>query len=215
MATELILERTHASGPLLPARLAQGLAQIAKVSPVAPRGALHGQELRLAFALSPDDAACPAFMLDIVGQGRRVTSSARGPSAALLVWAFHALAASVDCALLDASTGEAIQVTPDEHRDAALAYLTRHEADVRATRRARADVEPGVEFLAWLAREEHIALAAAGDEAAALGCALPMDDASRAYELLLESDAVEDVFVSERELGWLLGRFRARMAPAC
>lgn len=196
MTTDLILEQT--SVRLLPALLTTAFA---KPSPGAPRGAMHGQELWLALTLSLDDAACAAFMLDFVGQGRRVKASARGPSTALLVWAFHALAASLGCALLE--NDARVTPTPDVHRDTAIAYLTAYEADVRATRRARDEDPRG--FLSWLAHEEHIVLA--GEPPSDL----PMDDPAALYELLLECDAIEDVFVSERELTSLLGRYRARL----
>ena len=93
------------------------------------------------------------------------------------------------------------------HREAAVAYLAAYEADVEATRRKQGD-DDGEGFLAWLVREEHIALA---EGAGALGAELPMQDARALYEMLLESDEVDDVFVSERELSSLLGRYNARM----
>jgi hypothetical protein len=65
----------------------------------------------------------------------------------------------------------------------------------------------GREFIDWLAREEHIALASTDD---AFGKELPLDDATALYEILLDSDAIDDVFVSERELTMLLARYRAR-----
>lgn len=211
MSMELTLEQTTASGPLVPARFAQSLSQLAKVSSLtrapAPRGAMHGQELWLSLSLALDDAACAAFMLDFAGQGKRVKGTAHGPSAALFQWAFHALAASTKCTLVDVERGEHVAPDPDAYRDAAIAYLTDYEAGVRTSRRAQDDEEDGMAFLVWLAREEHIALA---DDGGALGVSLPMDDAAALYEMLLESDVVEDVFVSERELASLLGRFRAR-----
>jgi hypothetical protein len=84
-----------------------------------------------------------------------------------------------------------------------------YEALVLASRARKGDgggEGDGRAFLAWLAREEHVALADGADE---LGETLPLDDAEALYERLLESDAVDDVFVSERELARLLARFRA------
>lgn len=215
MSTQLTLQQTNASGSLLPATFAQALSRLANVhaSTPTPRGVMYGQELRLALGLSSTDPACAAFLLDFAGQGRRVTGSAHGPSAALLTWAFHVLARSLRCTLLDATVGQEIASTPEAHRAAAVDYLTAYEADVQASRTRRADDEDGAVFLAWLAWEEHIVLTA--DDAGAvqaLGAALPMGDAPALYELLLESEAVEDVFVSERELASLLTRFAARTA---
>ena len=205
---DLTLHQTNASGPLVPSRFTQAFALLAKLG-TTPRGAMHGQELRLGVALSPDDDACAAFLLDFAGQGLRVRGTARGPSADLLSWAFHTLAASLRCTLTDAERGAEIEAAPEEHRARALSYLTRYEADVRARRQKRSDEDDGVAFVDWLAREEQIALAT---DAAAIGPALPMDDAPALYERLLESEGVDEVFISERELGWLLSRFRAGRA---
>lgn len=202
---ELTLHHTHASGRLLPARFAQVFALVAKTSPAAPRGTIHGQELLLGVALHPEDGAAAGFPLEFLGQGARVKASARGPSAALLTWAMHALAAQVRGRLVDEADGAEVAAEPDRHRDAALAYLEVYEADVLATRRSRAEAD-GAGFVAWLAREELLEPAPAG----ALGTPLPLDDAAALYELLLESEAIEDVFVSERELTRLLERYRAR-----
>lgn len=202
---ELILHLTNASGPLVPSRFNEVFARLAKHG-TTPGATMRGQELRLAVALSLDDDACAAFLLDFAGQGRRVRGTAHGPSEDLLVWAFHQLAASLRCTLTDAERGPDVEPAPEEHRARALAYLSDYEADVRASRTRNED-DDGVSFVQWLAREELIALAA---DAAAIGEPLRMDDASALYEQLLDSEAVEDVFFSERELGWLLARFRAR-----
>jgi hypothetical protein len=209
MSIDLTLLQTNASGPLLPSRLAMAFTQLAKLPgrAQAPNGTMRGQELRLALALSLDDDACAAFMLDFGGQGHRVRGAAHGPSSTLLSWAFHALAASLKCTLHDADAGQDVDTNPEAHRAAALAYLADYEAEVRANQRKGVDEGDGDAFLSWLVREEHIALA---EDAGALGTTLPMDDASALYEMLLESDAVEDVFVSETELTALLARFRAR-----
>lgn len=205
---ELILHQTSTSGPLVPSRFTEVFALLAKLGTM-PRATMRGQELRLAVALSLEDDACAAFLLDFPAQGRRVRGTARGPCSDLLVWAFHRLAASLRCRLTDADDRE-IEPAPDEHHAKALAYLAAYEADVRAHRRRLDDDEDdGIAFLAWLAREELVALAT---DAAAVGPGLPMHDVPALYERLLESDAVEDVFVSERELGWLAARFRARRA---
>jgi hypothetical protein len=201
----IILEKTTASGLLVPARLAQALVQLAKGPGKTPRGSMHGQELRLGLTLEPNDAAAAAFMLDIVGQGRRVTAAANGPSAALLAWAFHALATSLKCTLLDGEGESAIVPAPDDHREAAIAYLTAYESEVHAARRGEEE-ERGADLLAWLAREGHLLLAQKG----AVDIDELLDQPAALYELLLESDAIDDVFVSERELGWLVARYRAR-----
>jgi hypothetical protein len=206
---ELILHQTNASGPLVPSRFKQVLALPPKREP-APRATMRGQELRLAVALSLDDDACAAFLLDFPAQGRRARGTARGPSSELLFWAFHALAASLRCTLTDVERGPEIEADPEEHRLRALDYLSGYEAEVRAHREKREDdVDDGVAFLEWLAREELIVLAAG---AAAIGASLPMCAGPALYERLLDSEAVEDVFVSERELGWLRSRFLARHA---
>lgn len=208
MSIELTLHQTNASGPLLPSRITAAFAQLERVPgrAYAPKGAMRGQELRLALTLSLSDEACPAFMLDIGGQGKRARGRAHGPSAVLLAWALHALAGWLKCRLYDVAVGRDLAPDPEAHRAAAVAYLSVCESEVRADRGGGGESR-GAAFLAWLVREEHVALA--GD-ASALGAALPMEDAPALYELLLESDAVEDVFVSETELTALLARFRAR-----
>lgn len=200
MSLELILRSTDASGLLVPPRLTESL------SSSIPRGRAQGSELRLAIDLSLDDPACAGLVLDHVGQGRRVRASAHGPSAALLGWAFHSVAATTGAQLFDADGDRRIEPAPVSLREAARSYVAGHEAGVRASREGR--VEPGGGgFLEWLAGEEHVAL---GDDVEELAAALPMDDAVALYEILLESDAVDDVFVSERELALLLSRYRAR-----
>ncbi len=209
MTAHMTLEKSGASGPLLPATLTRAL-----VKQTAPRATLRGQVLRIASALTLDDDACAAFMLDFPAQGDRVRGGANGPSAALFVWAFHVLAETLDCTLLDGASpdGGVVEAAPGEHRAAAMAYLTRHEAEVLEARRApEIGIAPRA-FLAWLAREEHIALASPeGADVDALAGSLPMKDAGALYEMLLESDVVDDVFVSERELVTALERFLARV----
>ena len=203
MSIELILRSTAESGLLVPARLTEIFVGST------PRGHAHGSELRLAIDLSLDDAACATLILDHIGQGRRVRSSAHGPSASLLSWAFHTVAAGAGAELVEADGERRVEPSPGSFRAAAVIYLTKHEAGVRAARQGRVEAG-GAAFLDWLAEEEHLAL---GDDAEELGAALPMDDAVGLYEMLLESDAVDDVFVSERELAGLLSRYRARFAP--
>lgn len=182
------LLRTSASGDLLPARLAPLLAKWS-----APRAKLRGQELRLARRLSLDDDACAGFVLDFAGQGARIESHARGASAPLLAWAMRELGAATKAELVDDDAPE---------RDAALAYLADYESQVEAMRDSGGERD-GAAFVRWLAREELIVARPDAFED------LPLDDAARAYELLLDDDAVEDIFLSERELARLLARFRA------
>jgi hypothetical protein len=197
-----MLRQTNASGLLLPARLEQAFALVAKLSASAPRVAIRGQELRLTRALSFDDGACTGFVLAFLAQGARVEATAHGLSSSLLAWAFHALAEAMKCELVE--DGAASTPLPETHRARAFAYLEAYEADVIAARAERRVVDARA-FVAWLALEEHVAVA---DLAAFADW--PLDDAARFYEMLLDSDAVEDVFVSERELTRLLARFRAR-----
>jgi hypothetical protein len=205
MATELTLRQTSASGPLIPSRCTQAFGLMAKLSPSLPRGAMRGQELRLALALPLDDDACAAFLLDFAGQGARIEAAWHGPSAALLAWALHALAATLKCDLVvgGAGAGKAAP-EPESHRAAAVGYLEAYEADVRASRKQKKDLD-GNAFVAWLALEEHVALGETGGFAD-----LPLDDAPRLYEMLLESDGIEDIFVGERQLTRLLAQFKAR-----
>ncbi len=205
MSTSLTLQQTSASGPLLPATLAQALAALARRGE-APRGSMRGQVMRLVGSLSLDDDACAAFTLDFIAQGDRVRGAAHGPSTALFTWAFHALAKSLKCTLRG-DDGAEVAVAPEAHVEGARAYLATYEADVRATRGARAE-DDAAPFVAWLAREEHVALVDGAEDAAF--ASLPMNDPPALYEELLESDAVDDVFVSESELATLLARFRAR-----
>ncbi len=206
---DLTLHQTKASGLLLPARITQALGLLAAQAS-APKASLRGQELRVALGGSLDDGACTGFLLDFAAQGQRVRGTAHGPSAAALAWAFHALAATLKCTLHDGLANADVEAQPSAFRDAATAYLGDYENEVRASRKRGADAGDERQLLDWLAREEHIALAEGDDDLDELVAALPMDDASALYEMLLESDAVDDVFVSERELATLLARFRAR-----
>lgn len=181
------LLRTSASGDLLPARLAPLLAKWS-----APRAKLRGQELRLARRLSLDDDACAGFVLDFAGQGARIESHARGASAPLLAWAIRELGAATKAEIVDDDAPE---------RDAALTYLADYESHVEAMRDSGGERD-GAAFVRWLAREELIVARPDAFED------LPLDDATRAYERLLDDDAVEDIFLSERELARLLARFR-------
>lgn len=208
MSVDLTLHRTIASSHLVPARFVQAFELLGKLAPTeGPKATMRGQELRAAIALPLDDAACLGFMLDFAGQGLRVRGTARGPSSAVLVWAFHALAHAMKCTLHDEEEGKDLTPAPEVHRAAALAYLEASEEAILTARRSR-EAPEGAAFLAWLAAEDQIALGE--DDSADLAEALPMDDAPALYEMLLESDDVEDVFVSERELVTLLARFRAR-----
>jgi hypothetical protein len=198
----LLLRQTTASGPIVPTRITQALSLLERVAPGSPRGRMHGQELRLSLSLSLDDDACAGFLLDFVGQGSRVKGSTRGPSQALLAWAFHAIAGTIKCTLEEADA----PMTPaaEPHRDAAIAYLSTYEAEVR---RGATD---GTSFLRWLAREGQIVLR--GDPSA-LGAELPMEAPPALYEMLLEADGVDEVFASEREVAALLARFHAGAHP--
>lgn len=211
MSVDLTLVRTKGE-PLTPATFSQALAVLAKVSGAlgarGPKATMRGQELRLAVDLLLDDAACSGFLLDFAGQGARVRGTAHGPSSAALLWGLHTLAQTSKCRLTDTDSGADVEIAPDAHRAAAITYLQAYDAEVLKERRTRAGQDPdGDEFVAWLAREEHIALAST---ASSLGQDLALDDASALYEALLESDAIDDVFVSERELITLLARYRAR-----
>jgi hypothetical protein len=197
MAKELTL-RSSTRGVLVPARIEQAFHLGGERSSSTPRGRMRGQELRLALALDLDDPACVGFALDFAGQGARVTASARGPSGALLTWAFHAIASTLSCELRLEDT--VIAPAPEPHRAAALAYLAQYETEVRDDEDVSGDA-----FVKWLAREEHVELSANASFED-----LPMDDAEQLYELLLESAGVVDVFLSERELARLLERFKAR-----
>ena len=206
----ITIHRTPSSGDLVPARFVQVLGTLAKIpgtSP-SPRATMHGQELRLGVALSLADSACAAFLLDFPAQGARVSAEARGPSSALLAWGMHAIGLALKCRLVDVNDDDEEEderpANPETYREAAMAYLAVYEADVRASRKAH---DHSVErFLTWLARDEQIELVSP----AVLPEGLSLDDAPALYEALLESDAVADVFLSERELSSFVGRFRAR-----
>src|SRR5262249_9439866 len=154
---------------------------------------------RLARSLDVGDAACAGFVLDFAAQGARVHGSARGPSAALLAWALHGIAEKLGCLLEE---GDA-RITPAPALVGATPHPPSYEGLVLATRSGHRDPGPDA-FVRWLAREEHVALA--GD---AHFADLRLDDAEALYEQLLDNEAVDEVFVSERELARLLARFKA------
>ena len=206
----ITLHRTHTSGDLVPARFLQVLGTLAKIPGTlpTPRGTMHGQELRFGVGLSLVDDACAAFLLDFQAQGARASGEARGPATALLAWGLHAIGLALKCRLVDVNDDDEQEderpADPEPYREAAMTYLAVYEADVRASRKAH---DQSVErFLAWLARDEQIELVSP----AVLPEGLSLDEAPALYEALLESDAVADVFVSERELSSLVGRFRSR-----
>lgn len=187
---------------LMPARVIQIFDLASKLAPSAPQVTMRGQELRVARALSIDDAASAGFVLDFIGQGARIMASAHGPSAALLAWALHTVAVGTKSALQE--DGKRVEPAPDALRAEAFAYLDTYEADVTKTRDEGDDLDSEA-FVAWLAREELVEVEDGADFAD-----LPMDDAERLYELLLDHEDVAEVFVSEREIARLLGRFLAR-----
>ena len=187
---DVSLHRTSASGDLLPARIAPLLAKWTK-----PRAKLRGQQLVVALDMSLDDEAAVGFVLDFAGQGARIEAVAHGASEPLLAWALAELARELKAE----RRGEgAID------RAAAMAYLEAYEAEVAESRESPPESESDA-FVSSLAHEKLIEVRAGAtfDE-------LPLDDAARVYELLLDHEDVEDIFVSERELTRLLARFRAR-----
>lgn len=187
---DVSLHRTSASGDLLPARIAPLLAKWTK-----PRAKLRGQQLVVALDMSLDDEAAVGFVLDFAGQGARIEAVAHGASEPLLAWALAELARELKAE----RRGEgAID------RAAAMAYLEAYEAEVAESRESPPESESDA-FVSSLAHEKliEVRVGATFDE-------LPLDDAARVYELLLDHEDVEDIFVSERELTRLLARFRAR-----
>ena len=207
MTTSFALHRTTASGELHPSAFTRTFVVLGKSlgASSAPRASMRGQELRLGIWLEADDDASAGFLLDFPGQGARTLGEARGPSLELLAWAFHTLATAIGCEL----RRDDVTLTPDPepHREAAMAYLAYYEEDVRESRKRKGEADDLDRFLAWLAREEHVALA---EGAAPFAEPVASADATALYERLLDSDAIADLFISERELATLLGRFRAR-----
>jgi len=206
----ITLHRTHTSGDLVPHRFVQVLGTLAMIPGTlpSPRATMHGQELRCGVGLSLTDDACAAFLLDFPAQGARASGDARGPAGALLAWGLHAVGLALKCRLVDVNDEDEEEderpADPEIYREAAMAYLAVYEADVSATRKAH---DQSVErFLTWLERDEQIELVSP----TVLPEGLSLADGPALYEALLESDAVADVFVSERELASFLGRFRAR-----
>lgn len=192
MATSFLIEQSSKSGRLLPALFAEVLAKLPK-----PRGTMHGQELRLALDLALDDPACAGWVLDFAGQGARVEASVTGPSAAALALALAFIVKRLGCELV---------VDGDEtSSEDGVAYLETYEADVQDGRGNPDDID-GDAFVAWLVREESIALQRDQDFST-----LPLDDAPAVYETLLDAESVDDIFISERELARMLAKFRARL----
>lgn len=220
MSVELTLYQTKASGPLMPTSIAIVLDRLGTITRGrSPRAAMRGGHLRVALDLSLDDAACAAVPLEFAGQGQRLRGMARGPSAVLLHWTFHTIAAALKCTLQEPPRDAGIGPDAGAFHDAALAYLEAYERAVNADRERHGqtvdpeDAAGGGDFLEWLAGEEHIALRTdeqATGARASLSASLPMRDVGALYEALLDSDAVDDVFMSETELVSLLDRFRAR-----
>lgn len=192
MATSFLIEQSTKSGRLLPALFAEVLAKLPEV-----RGTMKGQELRLALELELDDEACAGWILDFAGQGARVEGSVTGPSAAALALALEFIAKQLDCKL--AIDGDEISSADG------VAYLETYEADVFDLRDNPDDLD-GDAFVAWLVREEGIALQRDQDFST-----LPLDDPPAVYETLLDAESVDDIFVSERELARMLAKFRARL----
>lgn len=193
MATSFLVEQSTKSGRLLPALFTEVLAKL----PAPVRGTMHGQELRLALELDLADAACAGWVLDFAGQGARVEGSVNGPSAAALALALEFIAKQLDCKLV---------VDGDEvSSEDGVGYLETYEADVFDGRDNPDDID-GDAFVAWLVREEGIALQRDQDFST-----LPLDDAATVYETLLDAESVDDIFVSERELARMLGKFTARL----
>jgi hypothetical protein len=217
-SVDLTIHRSKASGPLMPTTVATWLERRGKTTHGrVPQAAIAGRHLRVALDLRVEDDACAAFAVSFEGQAGRLRGTARGPSTALLEWAFHALAALLGATLDDSRSARPVTPSPETYLPKAVAYLEEYELAVAEAREALKKNEPsdatsGARFFAWLADEEQIAVAegTSAETIAALATTLPMEDASALYEMLLESDFVDDVFVSETELEALLTRFRAR-----
>ncbi|MFO0676208.1 MAG: hypothetical protein U0169_06720 [Polyangiaceae bacterium] len=216
MTTELTMLSSKASGALMPSRLGPVLESISRGSPI--RLAMRGPVLRLYSRLTYTDDAAVSVLLAFDNHGARMTASAHGPSSALVAWAFHAIADALHCEVDDGTTKGPRPPSPERYEDRARSYLNAYEEDVARDRRevpkpeaAEAPAEDPTAatkgFLTWLAKEERIALV--GD-AADLVASLPMGDVEAAYEMLLEHDDVDDVFMSESEFRGLYSRWTAR-----
>jgi hypothetical protein len=209
MSFELQLRRAPGSAALSERAVRGALERLH--DPRAPGVILREGAIRFARTLSADDDSCAAIAVTFSRNGSCVVASTRAFAAPLLSWCFHALAKTIGCVLYDPQEGTRAEPDPDAFLDAALAVLEQHEREIQSDRAyqggqpTQASSE-GRELLAWLQREGHIVI---DGDVGALAGSLPVDDARAAYETLLESDEVAEVFVSESEFEGLFARFKS------
>jgi hypothetical protein len=223
MSTDLRLRRRADGAPLTPKNVELAFAEISRASEL--RVALAANVVRFRIALDEDDPEVAAIRIAFSRSGDALSGSASGRGAPLLYWSFHRLAAQLGCELEDPQADDAGGVvTPDADRyfAEARALIAGHEEDVMQGREEEDEVEGDEEeeddddgeedqiraFVGDLVRTGKVLLVS--DEAAEYAVwSGMMEDPEALYEAIIESDAVDEVFLSESEFTDLLRKFHA------
>lgn len=201
MSTTLILR-----GAFTKRAFRDALEQISRASPLKIALGKKGDALLCRLDLAEGDPDTAALRISFTS--RRVQGETRRGAAALLYWCFHRLAAQLSGDLVDPQEDERRAVSPSPERffEEACRVVREHEREVMAGRPyAGGGGEPPAEgtrtvadFLAELVRSGKLVLATR-DVSAFLGLRHLDGEPEDLYEELLESEAVEELFLSGRE----------------
>lgn len=202
MSTTLILR--PASGASLTKRaLREALEQLSRQSPIKLSLGKKGDTLLCRIDLAEGDPALAALRVSITP--RRIQGETKGGAAALLYWCFHGLAAQMSCDLVDPQedAGKPVSPSPARFFEEASRVVREHEQEIVAERPHAGEPAAGASrtvaaFLAELVRTGALVLASR-DVSAFEGLRHLDGDPEDLYEELLDSEAVEELFLSGRE----------------
>lgn len=201
MSTTLILR-----GAVTKRAFRDALDEISRVSPLKVSLGKKGDSLLCRLALAEGDPEAAALRISF--SSRRVQGETRGGAAALLYWCFHSLAARLSCDLVDLQEDarRAVSPSPERFFEDACRVVREHEREVLADRAYAGDggdspaegTRTVADFLVELVKSGKLVLSA-GDVSALQGLQHIDRDPEDLYEELLESEDVEELFLSGRE----------------
>jgi hypothetical protein len=222
MSTDLLLRQRAKGTPLNVTNIKYALVDISKDSEL--EASLEKNAIRVCHRLEHDDPNVATIGVSFSHAGNTLTGTSRGRGTPVLHWCFHRLASMLGCAIEDPLTGAEVKgPNPEDFLEEAMSVIEAHETEVLSTRRSRpppADVDldldeddldeddeddedaiedaDGVlrEFLEHMVRADKLLLASPEFEDLQELRAVA-DDPEALYEAILDSEEVEDVFVSE------------------
>jgi hypothetical protein len=217
MSTDLVLRPMPGGPTLTKARIAGALLAISTETGLRFLLAPTATAIHVRARLRDDDELGASVSVHFASNGSKVTGTTRGAGGALLSYCFGAIAIELGCELFDPQEGATIRAGGDERLlDAAKQVVADHEESVLADRSydggegaGEGDARDGevARFLAQLAADEKVLLSPGkSDELEELEALA--DDPEQLYERLLDSPAVEEVFLGEREFLGAFRRFR-------